>query len=107
VKKSSTFLQLAQTYKQLMASFGDFAMDTLKASSAALASNSSGDATYTSIESQIASLTGQRDALSSQIKALLDGAEFGGQVLNSQQANQLTAQAQSLINQAAALAASS
>jgi hypothetical protein len=66
-----------------------------------------GDATYTLIENQIQSLTSQRDALASQIKAVLEGAEFKGQVINSQQAKQLIAQSQGLLNQAHSLAASS
>src|SRR5881227_1008226 len=64
VKKSGgNFTQLAATYKQLNASFGTFAMNTLKASTRALASNDAGDSTYNSIESQIQSLTLQRDTL--------------------------------------------
>src|SRR5438067_9655797 len=75
VKKSgSNFTNLAAAYKQLNASFGTFAMNTLKASTRALASNDAGDGTYNSIESQIQSLTSQRDALAAQIKAALDAA---------------------------------
>src|SRR6266536_1707301 len=79
IKKSGSFLALARTYKQLNASFGTFAMDTLKASTKALASNDAGDATYTSIEGQIDSLTSQRNALAAQIKSALSGATFDGQ----------------------------
>jgi hypothetical protein len=106
VKKSSgNFTQLAATYKQLNASFGSFAMDTLKASTRALASNDAGDSTYASIEGQIQSLTSQRDALAAQIKVALDAATFDNQVLSNQQAQSYLSQAQSLLNQAAALAA--
>jgi hypothetical protein len=104
VKKSGSFIPLAQMYKQLNASFGQFAMDTLKASTKALASNGAGDATYTSIENQIQSLTSQRDALASQMKGLLTGAAFGGQVINNQQAQQLIAQGAALLDQAHQLA---
>ena len=105
VKKSgSNFSQLAAAYKQLNASFGTFAMNTLKASTHALASNDAGDATYNSIEGQIQSLTSQRDALAAQIKAALDAATFDGQVLNSAQVQSWLSQAQSLQSQAAALA---
>ena len=104
-KSGSDFSQLADAYKQLNASFGTFAMNTLKASTRALASNDAGDATYTSIESQIQSLTSQRDALAAQIKAALDAATFDGQVLNSAQTQSWLSQAQSLQTQAAALAA--
>jgi hypothetical protein len=105
VKKNLTdFTQLADAYKQLNASFGTFAMNTLKASTHALASNDSGDATYNSIEGQIQSLTSQRDALAAQIKAALDGATFNNQPLNSAQVQSWLSQAQSLQSQAAALA---
>jgi hypothetical protein len=95
-----TLLRLGAIYKQLNASFGQFAMDTLKASTKALASNDAGDATYTSIESKIQSLTSQRDALASQIKAALDAAAFHGQALNEQQAKRFISQAQALLEQA-------
>jgi hypothetical protein len=103
VKKSTSFVPLAQIYKQLNASFGEFAMATLKASTKALASNDPNDATYTSIEGQIQSLTAQRDALAAQIVSLLEGAEFNGQPFSDAQAQALIAQAQSLIDQANAL----
>jgi hypothetical protein len=106
VKKSGSFVALAQIYKQLDASFGAFAMDTLVASTRALASNDPDDATYTSIEGQIESLTNQRDALSAQIIALLEGAEYNGQVIKDRQAQQLIAQAQALLDQAHSLATS-
>jgi hypothetical protein len=106
VKKSTSFVPLAQTYKQLNASFGAFAMDTLKASTRALASNDAGDSTYASIEGQIQSLTSQRDSLASQMIALLAGAAFNGQTINSAQAQQLIAQGQALLNQAHTLATS-
>src|SRR5206468_6534484 len=105
VKKNLTgFNQLADAYKQLNASFGTFAMNTLKVSTHALASNDAGDATYTSIEGQIQSLTSQRDALAAQIKAALDGATFDNQPLDSAQVQSWLSQAQSLQSQAAALA---
>jgi hypothetical protein len=65
-----------------------------------LASNDAGDGTYTSIEGQIQSLTGQRDALASQMKALLEGAEFNGQPFSDGAAQSLIAQGQSLLDQA-------
>ena len=107
VKKSHRFTALAQIYKQLNASFGQFAMDTLTASTRGLASNDAGDATYNSIESQIQSLTSQRDSLALTIRNALDNAEFNGVVISDQQANGWIAQAQSLLDQAAALAAGS
>lgn len=104
VKKSSSFIALAQTYKQLDASFGSFAMDILKASTKALASNDASDATYASIEGQIDNLTNQRNALASQIVSLLNGAEFNGHTFSDSQAQALISQAQALMAQAHTLA---
>ena len=78
-------------------------MDTLKASTKALASNDAGDVTYNSIEGQIQSLTSQRDVLTAQIIGLLDGAEFNGQAFSDAQAQTLIAQSQDLLNQANSL----
>jgi hypothetical protein len=103
VKKSGSFIALAQTYKQLNAPLGEFAMDTLKSSTFALSSNDAGDATYNSVEGQIQSLTSQRDAVSTQMKALLEGAAFNGQAFSDSQAQALIAQGQSLLAQANAL----
>jgi hypothetical protein len=104
LKKSGNFTALAQIYKQLNAPFGQFGMDTLVASTRALSSNDAGDATYLSIEGQIQNLTSQRDALTAQIIALLDGAEFNGQAIDDVQAQGLIAQGQDLLNQAHNLA---
>jgi hypothetical protein len=103
VKKSTSFVALAQMYKQLNASFGEFAMATLKASTMALASNDAGDAIYTSIEAQIDSLTTQRNALAAQMIGLLNGAEFNGQSFSDAEAQSLIAQGQALLNQAEGL----
>jgi len=97
VKKSPAFVALASTYKQLNASFGLFAMGTLKVSTKALASNDTGDVTYTLLEAQIQSLTAKRDVLAGEIKSLLDGAEFGGQPINTLQAGGLIVRADLLI----------
>jgi hypothetical protein len=99
--------KLSGTYKQLMASFGSFAMDTLVASSRALASNSPGDQTYTETENAIASLTSQRDALASQIRAGINSAEFDGVKLSENQIKDWTRAADDLLAQAHDLAASS
>jgi hypothetical protein len=98
--------RLGDAYEQINASFGQFAHDTLTASTKAIESNSAGDATYSQIESLIAQLTAQRNALAGQIKAALNAAAFDGQALNEQQAKSWIDQAQSLLAQASALAAS-
>jgi hypothetical protein len=103
LKKSTSFVALAQIYQQLNAPFGEFSMATLKASTKALASNDADDATYNSIEGQVQSLTTQRAALAAQMIGLLDGAEFNGQTFSDAQAQSLIAQGQALLNQANAL----
>jgi hypothetical protein len=87
-----------------MASFGSFAMDTLVASTRALASNSGGDEDYARIESQITSLTNQRDALAAQIRQGLNQAQFEGRSLSESQIRSWTRAADDLLAQAHALA---
>jgi hypothetical protein len=95
----ATLTQLAQVYKQLDAAVGQFGLATLGISTKALESNASGDSTYIQLENQLISFNGQRDALASQMIALLEGAEFNGQSINEQQAKQLISQGQALLNQ--------
>jgi hypothetical protein len=95
----ATLIQLAQVYKQLDASVGQFGLKTLSVSTTALESNSSGDTTYTNLENQLALFGNQRDALGAQMIGLLEGATFGGQSINEQQAKSLIAQGQALLNQ--------
>jgi len=98
-----TVRRLGDVYEQVNAPFGKFAMDTLTASTAAI--KATDESVYESIEGQIESLTSQRDALVIQVRAALNAAAFDGQALNEQQAKDWIKQAQSLIDQAAALAA--
>ena len=103
-----TLRRLGEVYKQLNAPFGMFSQSLLAASTKAIKSGSStDDGKYTQTEDQMSQLTTQRDALASQIKGALDAAAFGGQELNEQQAKGWIDQAESLISDAAALAASS
>jgi hypothetical protein len=95
--------RLAASYKQLMASFGSFSMDTLRASTRALASNSAGDQTYTDTESAIESLTNQRNALAAQIRTGFNQAQFDGVKLSENDIKAWTRAADDLLAQAAAL----
>jgi len=90
-------------WKQLNASFGQFSMDTLCASTAGLASNTSGDATYSQTESALQSLGAQRDALTDQIRLALWNAEFNDQKLDEKQAKDWIKQGQGYLDQASAL----
>jgi hypothetical protein len=99
--------KLADSYKQLMASFGLFSMYTLTAVDARLSSNSAGDATYNTIENQLVTLTNQRNALAADIRAGLNSTQFDGVKLSENQIKAWTQAADDLIAQAQALAASS
>jgi hypothetical protein len=101
----ATIKQLMDAYEQVNASFGQFALSTLQASTKAL--QSTDETKYNSIEDSITSLTGQRDALVAQIRSALNAAAFDGTSISSSQASSWTSQANSLIAQAQALAASS
>jgi hypothetical protein len=101
-------LQLGAIYKQVNAPFGEFSTDVLVASTRALKSGSAADdSSYASTEDKIESLTSARDSLAGQIRAALDGAAFGGEALDNQQAKAFIAQAEELISQAHQLAAAS
>jgi hypothetical protein len=104
VAHRETVRQLGDVYEQVNAPFGQFAMDTLTASTKALVSHDAGDATYTAIEGQIQTLTSQRDALAAQIRGALYAAAFNGEALNEQQAKGWIAQANGLLSQAHTLA---
>jgi hypothetical protein len=95
--------QLGAVYKQLNASFGPFAMDTLCASTAALASTSAGDATYAGTESALAALGVQRDATAGQIRLALWNAEFNGAKLDQAKVKAWIQTGQDVLQQAAAL----
>ena len=103
----STYNALRAAYKQLNAPFGAFAMSTLQASTRAIKSGTaSDDSRYNSIEDQIATLTTSRDSLATSIKNALDSAIFSGAPVNEAQAHAWIAQANALIVQAEAMAAS-
>jgi hypothetical protein len=105
VKKGGSFTPLAQMYKRINAPVGELGLASLEASTKALESgNASDDSTYTDLENKLTSITSERDALASQMIALLEGAEFNGQVIDKPQAQQLIAQGQALIDQVNALA---
>ena len=101
---SDTTTELGAIYKQVNAPFGAFAMDTLTASTAAL--RSTDELRYDSIETQITNLTSERDLLAGNIRAALNGAAGSGSI-DEGQAKGWIDQAQSLLDRARALAASS
>jgi hypothetical protein len=93
-----TLVQLAETYKQINAPFGALGRESLAVSTAALESNSGGDAVYTNLENQIARWHALRDTIAGKIKAMLESAAFNNQPINGQQAQQLIDQGQALLD---------
>jgi hypothetical protein len=96
---------LGQAYKQINASFGGFSMDTLVASTGALASDTPGDATYSETESALTSIGAERDVLAGKIRLALWNAEFNDQKLDKKLAKDWIEQADDLLDRAHALAA--
>jgi hypothetical protein len=101
---SDTLRDLGQTYKQINAPFGDLAENTLKVSTFAITSESTGDVTYTILENLISSWTVKRDALTSEIKSMLEAAEFDGTPIDEQQARRIIREGQTLLDSADACA---
>jgi hypothetical protein len=102
-----TVLRLGRLYTQLEAPVGAFGLDTLRASTRALASNAPGDATYTRIENALQLLGAARDAVGAQMRTILLGAAFGGRPLDVPAARALIRRGEQLLGQAAALGARS
>ncbi|MGA9887724.1 MAG: hypothetical protein WBQ31_09530, partial [Candidatus Acidiferrales bacterium] len=99
---SDTLLELGQIYKKIDAPFGELAKSTLAVSTYAITSTSSGDVVYNNLENTISQWTQERDGLAAQIKAMLEGAEFGGTPINEKVAQNLIIEGQALLDQAKA-----
>jgi hypothetical protein len=99
--------RLASVYKQLMASFGSFSMDTLVASTRGISSNTAGDQQYLDTKAAIDSLTNERNALAAQIRTGLNQAQFDNAKLSENQIKAWTAAGEDLLARAAALASAS
>jgi hypothetical protein len=98
-----TLVRLARAYEQINAPVGRFGLATLEASTNGLAGD---DATYARIEDQLTTLTNDRNALAGQIIAALEAATFEGVPIDQKAAQVWIIQAQALLDQASALAAS-
>jgi hypothetical protein len=93
--------RLGAVYKQVNAPFGRFAMHLLAVSTDALKSGSdSDDSAYTAIQGRIADLTGWRDALASDMKAMLDAAAFGNHAIDVRRAAKLIDEGEDLLERA-------
>jgi outer membrane murein-binding lipoprotein Lpp len=96
---TDTLTQLAEAYKQINAPTGPLGIATLTGiSTQALAGDDPTDSTYSTLEAQIVNLTSQRNAIASQMIAMLENAAFNGQKIDEVAAKNLIAQAQALLN---------
>ena len=104
-----SLVRLHEIYKNITAPFGPYAHDTLVASTAGIRSGTTGnDGHYESVESQIETLTSERDALAAQMRTTLTFAAFGGgQGAGEQDLKDMIAHGQSILARASALKASS
>ena len=101
-------IPLAQIYKQLDADVGQLGLTTLQASTVALESNAPNDSTYTQLENSLQTITNVRNAIASQMIAILEFAEFGGgnanaSLFNHAHIQQLIGKGNALLNHAKAL----
>jgi acid phosphatase len=100
------FEELAKVYKQIDASFGQFAMDTLTASTKGLASFTPGDKVYTDTENAITKLTNDRNDLVAEIRTAINDAEFNDKKIDEKDAKDWIKRGNDLLDAASALAAS-
>jgi hypothetical protein len=70
---------LGACYKQLNSSVGQFGNFTLRASTAAVESSTSGDAEYQAVNAALTGLNRLRDSLALRVKGELEAAAFGNQ----------------------------
>jgi len=97
--------RLGWYYKQINASVGRLALQTLRASTYALKSGSTkDDSTYAAIERQLADLTTSRNDLVGEMRAAINGAEFNGQPIDQKQARRMIDRAKGLLAWGADLA---
>lgn len=102
---TQTLGQFTNLYKQINAPFGQLGADSLKISTAALASDAASDAVYTALSQKLLSWTEQRDTIATEMKAILDGAAFNDEVFDEVRGRQLIDQAQVLLEQVSGCAA--
>jgi hypothetical protein len=99
------YATLADVYTALESPVGPFGLDTLTASTRALASGSAtSDSTYQGTEQTITRLGEERDAIGGQMISLLEGAAFWHRPIPPPQAQRLEAQGDLLLQQAQHLA---
>jgi hypothetical protein len=105
--KGNVLSRLVDVFKRINAPVNQLGLESLLLSTRALESGSvSDDGAYTNLEAQLSQITVERDAIASQMLALLEGSEFNGQAFNKDAASQLIDQATQLLSHVHDLAAS-
>jgi hypothetical protein len=98
--------KFANIYKQINAPFGQLGIDSLKVSTAALASgDSANDDIYIALTNKIMNWTTERDAIADEMRAMLNAAAFNNEFFNEVRGTQLTAQAEALLDEVRSCAA--
>jgi hypothetical protein len=97
--------RLGDVYKQINAPVGQLSLDSIAFATRATLSNSSGDQTYINADAKIAAWTSQRNALASQMIALLDTTAPGYTNHNDRNVNNLIRQGEQLLAEVHAAAA--
>jgi hypothetical protein len=100
----STLNELGAAYKQLNAGVGQFAANTLVASTRSITSDSPGDARFRATTAELTALGAARNAVAAQIAALLDDATFHNGRIDERRARALTRAAHAVIALSAAAA---
>ena len=99
LQQEQTFGQLVQVYKQIMAPVGKLGLNSLKVSTKAIESNTSGDKEYSQLEALLSSVTSMRDGIAGQMAAIINGAEFNGQAISVSKADRLIQEANALLKE--------
>ena len=102
--QQEALLDLGTVYKQLNAPFGQLSQDSLKISTAAVSSNTAGDATYTKLSNKLIDWTKRRDAIALEIIQIIHGANFEGEPVFPFIADYWFNQAELLLNEVRACA---
>ena len=89
--------ELAAVYKQINAPVGQLSLDSIRFATRAMLSTSTGDQTYTNADATINAWNDQRDALASQMIALLDWTGPGSSKNNESEKAKLIAQGRQLL----------
>jgi hypothetical protein len=99
-----TLGRLERVYTQLEAPVGRFGLATLRISTAALASYSSGDRRYTSLEETLSDLGSWRDWLAVKMRNMLEAAAFAHRPIDESQATRLIGEGRELLRRVVRLA---